>query len=286
MADIDEKVESLEEQMANEEAAAAAVEESIKAAGADVKDKSSSKRQDAIRRKAAKLVEEAERLTSQLDVGSVDRSKLKVENEVGQATDEFNEVYVSNALEDHKYIWIFRDPHNEYGGRFVRRMQALGWRVVGSNEETNEAFEHRHVDNTRVVADCVLMKIRLDRYVVLQKRDRLLREAQQAGVYANVFDVADQTGVRVWDQNDMPTEISQGIMQTAQRGLSRRQARALGAFHQGNATGKYDRMLKEGAIPGLPPGYVKDAERVAMTRIALAGYRLADALNAAFDPKP
>lgn len=39
-------------------------------------------------------------------------------------------------------------------------------------------------------------------------------------------------------------------------------------------------------IPSLPPGYVKDAERVAMRRIALAGYRLADVLNAALDPKP
>jgi hypothetical protein len=38
--------------------------------------------------------------------------------------------------------------------------------------------------------------------------------------------------------------------------------------------------------PGLPPGYVKDAERIAMTRIATAGYRLADVLNSILDPKP
>jgi hypothetical protein len=38
--------------------------------------------------------------------------------------------------------------------------------------------------------------------------------------------------------------------------------------------------------PGLPPGYVKDAERLAMTRIATAGYRLADVLNSILDPKP
>lgn len=248
MADIDEKVEALEDQMAREEQVAKATEESVAAAGAE--DKTSNKRQEAIRRKAAKLIEEAQRLTDQLDVGTADPAKLNVENEVRSAFDEFNEVYVSNQEEDFKYIWIFRDPHNEYGGRFVRRLQALGWKVVQGSDK--EAIEHKHVDGTRVVADCLLMKIRIDRYVVLQKRDRLLREAQQAGVYANVFDIADQTGVRVWDQNDMPDAVRQGMGES--QGMTRRQARALGQFHRRNRDGSMNRMLKEGAIPGLPPG--------------------------------
>jgi hypothetical protein len=37
-------------------------------------------------------------------------------------------------------------------------------------------------------------------------------------------------------------------------------------------------------IPGLPPGYLAKAEEIAMQRVVLAGYRLADVLNAAFDP--
>ena len=36
--------------------------------------------------------------------------------------------------------------------------------------------------------------------------------------------------------------------------------------------------------PGLPPGYVRHAEHVAMQQVALAGYRLADVLNGIFDP--
>lgn len=250
MADIDEKVEALEDQMAREDAVAKATEASVAAAGADQADKTSQKRNEAVRRKAAKLLEEAARLTAQLDIGTADPAKLNVENEVRAAFDEFNEVYVSSAEDDHKYIWIFRDPHNEYGGRFVRRLQALGWKVVQGADK--EASEHKYVDGTRVVADCLLMKIRIDRYVVLQKRDRLLREAQQAGVYANVFDIADQTGVRVWDQNDMPDAVRQGMGET--RGMSRRQARALGQFHRRNQDGSMNQMLKNGSIPGLPPG--------------------------------
>jgi hypothetical protein len=37
--------------------------------------------------------------------------------------------------------------------------------------------------------------------------------------------------------------------------------------------------------PGLPPGYLLNAEHVAMHQVTLAGYRLADELNAIFDPK-
>jgi len=40
------------------------------------------------------------------------------------------------------------------------------------------------------------------------------------------------------------------------------------------------------SIPGLPPGYLANAEKVGMHQVTLAGYRLADQLNAIFDPKP
>jgi hypothetical protein len=38
--------------------------------------------------------------------------------------------------------------------------------------------------------------------------------------------------------------------------------------------------------PGLPAGYLDNAERVAMRQVILSGYRLADLLNSIFDPKP
>ncbi len=35
--------------------------------------------------------------------------------------------------------------------------------------------------------------------------------------------------------------------------------------------------------PGLPPGYLQNAEKVAMRQVTLAGHRLADLLNGIFD---
>lgn len=43
---------------------------------------------------------------------------------------------------------------------------------------------------------------------------------------------------------------------------------------------------QHGKIPGVPPGYIAQGESIAMKQIALAGYRLADTLNAIFDRHP
>ncbi len=45
------------------------------------------------------------------------------------------------------------------------------------------------------------------------------------------------------------------------------------------------RRFSSDPVPGLPPGYLEHAEKVAMHQVSLSGYRLADLLNATFDPK-
>jgi hypothetical protein len=39
------------------------------------------------------------------------------------------------------------------------------------------------------------------------------------------------------------------------------------------------------AVPGLPKGYIDQAEQIALRRVVLAGYRTADLLNSIFDPQ-
>jgi hypothetical protein len=41
----------------------------------------------------------------------------------------------------------------------------------------------------------------------------------------------------------------------------------------------------ETPIPGLPKGYIDQAEQISLRRVVLAGYRTADLLNSIFDPK-
>jgi hypothetical protein len=203
---------------------------------------------DELSKKAEKLIAQANKLLEQIEVETADPAALNVENEVRKAMNELNEVYVSNSQSEYAYAWIFRDAYNQFGGRYVRKMQALGWEVVSG--DMPEAIEHRHVDNTRVVADCLLMRIRLDRRLLLEKRDRLLREAQQAGVTARVYELAERAGTQVYDK--LPGFVEEAInSQAAQRRVQR--AGAMGAFHRLNQGGKVDRMLKTGTIPGVPP---------------------------------
>lgn len=247
MSEITDTVEALEAQLAREQAVVEAAEAAgLPDDGPPEAATNAASRAAAKRAKATRLINEANELLADAQPETADPKNLHVENEVRQALNEFNEVYVSNADESYKYSWVFRDPHNEFGGRFVRRLQAIGWEVVSGTSK--EAIEHKHVDGTRVVADCVLMRIRLDRYVVLQKRDRLLREAQQAGIYSDVYDLADRAGVRVWE--DTPDFIRDELTQRADA----RRGRALAQFHRMNRGGGMDRMLRNGGIPGLPPG--------------------------------
>jgi hypothetical protein len=198
-------------------------------------------------RKAEKLIGAANKLLEQIEVETADPSKLQIDREVRQALDQFNEVYVSNQQPEYAYAWIYRDPYNTMGGRYVRQMQALGWEVVQG--ENPEAKEHRHVDGTRVVSDCLLMRVRLDRKMLLDRRDALLREAQQAGIVSRIQDLAERAGTRVYDK--LP-----GFVEEAMADQSRaRQQQALKTFHRMNAGGKVDRMIRTGAIPGVPaPG--------------------------------
>jgi hypothetical protein len=60
------------------------------------------------------------------------------------------------------------------------------------------------------------------------------------------------------------------------------------AYLDGNlqtAPAREDRSAPHTPIPGVPPGYIEQAERVATRQLALAGHRLADVLNATFDSK-
>lgn len=203
-----------------------------------------------LRAKAESLIAKAQALLGQIEVETADPSQLEVDREVRQAINDLNEVYVSNAQPEYGYAWIFRDPHNEFGGRYVRKMLAMGWERVSG--DMPEATEHNHIEG-RVVADCLLMRIRLDRKMLLEKRDRLLREAQQAGVSARVYDLAERAGTRIYDK--LPGFIEEAMTSNAQRQRSGVKKTALQNFHRMNSTGKVDRMLKTGSIPGIPvPG--------------------------------
>jgi hypothetical protein len=215
-----------------------------------LKDQGADRRED-LALKAEKLIAAAAKLLEQIDVEVADTSNLEIEREVRAALNEMTEVYISNQQPEFAYCWQYRDPTNEYGGRFVRKMQALGWELVV--HDMPEAREHRTADGTRVVSDCLLMRIRLDRQLLLEKRDRLLREAQQVGISARIHELAERAGTRVYDK--LPGFVEDSISTQAESQREARRVRALRDFHRLNRGGRIDDMLRRGQIPGIPsPG--------------------------------
>lgn len=216
-----------------------------KAAADGILDAPGEGRRENMRRTAEEMIAKADAILNQLGLEQGNPDQLEIDREVRQALNEFNEVYVSNQQDGFAYAWVFRDPRNEFGGRYVRKMQAMGFELI-QGDRMEEAKEHKFVDGTRVVADCVLMRISLDRKFLLAKRDRLLRDAQQAGIVSRVYELADRVGSKVYDK--LPGFVEEAIGQQA----NQRRAQAQTQFHRMNAGGRMDKMLRTGSIPGLP----------------------------------
>lgn len=52
------------------------------------------------------------------------------------------------------------------------------------------------------------------------------------------------------------------------------------------ATAMHGQAERSDQVPGVPPGYLEQAEHVAFGQVILAGYRTADLLNGILDPRP
>jgi hypothetical protein len=178
------------------------------------------KREELKKRQAA-LEEEAEKIAEELGMFGAERP-THVDREVRQAVNDTGEVFVSNANPNYRYGWIFADPHGRWGNRWVNAMKVLGWEVVGG--PAREASEHRDAAGHRRVADCILMRTRLDNYLRLQQRDREKRRSIQEGVKSDLESIGDKYGVTVTDYvpDGVRDQMKDKVVQ--QRGRNRRVA--------------------------------------------------------------
>jgi hypothetical protein len=216
-------------------------------------------RRDALKQRADVLQQEADALAAELQVGAIAPEALdpsKVEREVLRATNAEGEVWVSKALPEYRYCWVYRDPYNRFGGRFIYAMKALGWEVVKG--DAPEAREHEEgPSRERWVADCLLMRIRKDHWNALQLADRKKRLLQQEGIDATLLAEADRRGVRVRDLATDPQLQRMTGMYPDQRSPQKRIASTKDLrreFAKSVARDAMTQALKDGTVPGLAAG--------------------------------
>lgn len=182
-------------------------------------------RREELKRRHDALMEEADKLASELGVYGLPDDAFdssKVDREVRRAVNDTGEVYVSNADMNYKYSWIYGDPQRKFGNRWVNALKVQGWEVVGG--PMREAAEHKDAAGHRWIADCILMRTRLDNYLKLQQRDRQKRQARHEGVKSDLEAMGQRYGVKVTDY--IPDGVADQVQQrvAAQRGRNRRKA--------------------------------------------------------------
>ena len=195
-------------------------------------------KREAIKARADKLMAEAETLLADAGIERADPNKIKLEREVAQAIDvHTGEVFISNVQPGFHYSWVFRDPTGEFAGRYVLKMRALGWEVVSG--DMPEAREHLHVDGTRVVADCILMRCTEELYRKFKEMDRIRRQRQSEGYATNLYDLARQAGVEVRTLDQLG-DVGSHLRSAAEEAT--RNARVA----------RIDKQIRNGSLPGIP----------------------------------
>lgn len=187
-------------------------------------------RREVLAARTDELDERAEQLAGELEVERIDSAKLKVESELAQ---HFDELDVSGALPEFHYCWV----QSGFNGRFVKIKLTEGWAVVQGNDPEALDLKGMGADTTRRLGDVILMRIRLDRYVMLQRREKAKRVAREEGITTGLREMGRDAGVIVHVNDEMSDA-------TLKRMQMRQQARA-------TAGATTDKWLREGRMPGV-----------------------------------
>ena len=175
-------------------------------------------------RNADALAEAAEKYEG----GTIDLKDIEEDREI-QYHLNHNELEVTGKKPGRVYKWVYTGQQ----GRFVMQAKQQGWVVVTGDDP--EAIELKSVDNTRRLADVLLMWTSESRYQKITARQQDLNRRQQEGITASLEEQANKHGVIVHDGGNSPTMSA--VMKRA--GARQTAAHAVGS------------MLKAGSVPGM-----------------------------------
>ena len=171
---------------------------------------------DARREELSRRRDELQQQLGELPVegARIDPRVLKtVEPELAQY---FNAMEVSNPDPAHKYFWVYTG----------QQQQRVKWKLSQGAEvvqgDMPECLELRGLgaDTTRRVGDVILMRMRLDRWKLLQRHREKVTRAQREGVETALRDMGDRYrrhGVTVRSTAEMSEEENARLERTAAR---------------------------------------------------------------------
>lgn len=187
-------------------------------------------RNEVLAQRTDALQEQAE--TRMPEAFSMPTDALEPDRELQYAMQEFSLHEVTNKHPGFQYAWVYAGQH----GTELTMKKTYGWVVVQGDDP--ESKELMHVDTTRRLGDCILMRIPNAKYEKLQKYEEYIRRMKQGAGDEEVRELGRQLGLNV--EVDSPDIIKRfGGNSPAQMVVSQ---------------GPLDKMLRQGTVPGLMPG--------------------------------
>lgn len=150
-------------------------------------------RDEYLRKQDDRLQREVERTAAQMIMGTLDPSKLQIENEIRNRT---RYLHVSNMQPGFKYAWISKNNHMSH----IRRLQQVGWQTVqGDDPEAMELIGTGgpgsgagSPDTTRQLGDVILMRIPLEIYTMIRAMEHARTIQLQHASASNLIALVDK----------------------------------------------------------------------------------------------
>lgn len=194
------------------------------------------KRKEELDKRIDALDEAAEKLAAETGKETIDPAKLEPDHEILSQLDMLS---VTNKDPLFKYCWVYTGQN----GFFVTKKKVEGWQVVQG--EMKEAIDHRFKfgkeDTCRRIGDTVLLRIRLDKFMVMQRRTREVRTAQEDSVKSLLIELGDKYGHHGVIVHTDPDEK-----------LLKRMGNKVRA--RGIATQQFNDHVRQGTVPGAEVG--------------------------------
>jgi hypothetical protein len=196
-------------------------------------------RRDELKRRADELAKEAAEVTAELN--AINPKAFKVDREIAQkVTGDYNELSVPNADPAFTYCWVYNDPSRRLGNRWIMGKKSEGWEIVYHDQDDAKGLEHcRHVDGSIVIGDVTLMRLPLDKFLLLERKRRSRQRAVESGVTSELQELGDKyagSGARVLTPENMPPDYLK---------------RMAGSHAARQVAGqRFDKMIRTGNVPG------------------------------------
>lgn len=187
-------------------------------------------RREELARRTDELAQLGEQAADANELHAISPSALLLENEIVGKLDHLK---VTDARPEYRYCWV---NWRSLEGRMIQFKKSEGWELVAGDDP--ECAELRDELGQRKIGDTKLMKMRLDRWVELDRQQRALRALRERGVDEALYELGEKyAGKGVIVHRNVDPKL-----------MARMATRAAAQQIAGQ---RFNRMLQRGQVPGV-----------------------------------